>query len=76
MKLRRVTKAVSKTMVFTLCTQLLMSSVLMPVRADSMTELIKPQEADFNTKADTDMTDLQSEYITDYDAEVDKNTKT
>ena len=76
MKLRRVTKAVSKTMVFTLCTQLLMSSVLMPVRADSMTELIKPQEADFNTKADTDMTDLQSEDLTDYDAEVDKNTKT
>ena len=76
MKLRRVTKAVSKTMVFTLCTQLLMSSVLMPVRADSMAELIKPQEAEFNTKTDTDMTDLQSEDLTDYDAEVDKNTKT
>ena len=76
MKLRRVTKAVSKTMVFTLCTQLLMSSVLMPVRAASMAELIKPQEADFNTKADTDMKDLQSEDLTDYDAEVDKNTKT
>ena len=76
MKLRRVTKAVSKTMVFTLCTQLLMSSVLIPVRADSMTELIKLQEAEFNTKADTDMTDLQSEDLTDYDAEVDKNTKT
>ena len=76
MKLRRVTKAVSKTMVFTLCTQLLMSSVLMPVRAASMAELIKPQEAEFNTKTDTDMTDLQSEDLTDYDAEVDKDTKT
>ena len=68
MKLRRVTKAVSKTMVFTLCTQLLMSSVLMPVRAASMAELIKLQEAEFNTKTDTDMTD--------YNAEVNKNTQT
>lgn len=55
-------------MVFTLCTQLLMSSVLMPVRAASMAELIKPQEAEFNTKTDTDMTD--------YNAEVNKNTQT
>ena len=55
-------------MVFTLCTQLLMSSILMPVRAASMAELIKLQEAEFNTKTDTDMTD--------YNAEVNKNTQT
>ena len=63
-------------MVFTLSTQVLMYSVMMPVRADSMTELIKQQEVEINSQTDTDMTDLQSEDLTDYDAEVDKNTKT
>ena len=76
MKLRRITKTVSKMMVFTLSTQVLMYSAMIPVRADSMTELIKQQEVEINSQTDTDVTDLQSEGLTDYDAEVDKNTKT
>ena len=63
-------------MVFTLSTQVLMYSAMIPVRADSMTELIKQQEVEINSQTDTDVTDLQSEGLTDYDAEVDKNTKT